>query len=148
MPRQMPTTLRPRIALKPAEEATSSRSKSAAVVPDVNTPSRTVRPPFGLFDPFSAGLGQFQPTAFMAPVRTSVATEFNSGEQRYSTTKSHPPSIRNVMPMVPWGFLTQRRRGAEYAEVFRLDFSRAERVDRVESRRRAIALVSVSMQVE
>ena len=84
MPRQMPTTLRPRIlALKPAEEASSSRSKSAAVVPDVNAPSRTVRPPFRLFDPFSAGLDQFQPTAFKAPVRTSVATEFNSGEHTY-----------------------------------------------------------------
>ena len=135
MPRQMPTTLRPRIlVLKPAEEASSSRSKSAAVVPDVNAPSRTVRPPFRLFDPFSAGLGQFQPSAFMAPVRTSVATEFNSVEHTYSITKSHLPSIRNMMPMVPWGFiLTQRRRGAEYAEVFRLDFSRAERVDRVEA---------------
>ena len=157
MPRQMPTTLRPRIlALKPAEEASSSHSKSAAVVPDVNTPSRTVRPPFRLFDPFSAGLGQFQPAAFMAPVRTSVATEFNSGEHTYGTIKPHLPSIRNMMPMVPWGFiLTQRRvtapcgwpqpvgtrpsraerepRGAEYAEVFRLDFSHAERVDRVEA---------------
>ena len=135
MPRQMPTTLRPRIlALKPAEEAPSSRSKSAAVVPDVIAPSRTVRPPFRLFDPFSAGLGQFQPTAFMTPVRTSVATEFNSGERTYSTIKPRSPSIGNMMPMVPWGFiLTQRRRGAEYAEVCRLDFSRAERVDRVEA---------------
>ena len=118
MPRQMPTTLRPRagpcgrlrrrfatcpskqassahLALKPAEEASSSRSKSAAAVPDVNTPSRTVRPPFRLFDPFSAGLDQFQPTAFKAPVRTSVATEFNSGEHTYSTIKPRPPSIRN-----------------------------------------------------
>ena len=95
MPRQMPTTLRPRIlALKPAEEASSSRSKSAAAVPDVIAPSRTVRPPFGLFDPFTAGLGQFQPTAFMAPVRTSIATEFNSGEHTYSTIKPRPPSIR------------------------------------------------------
>ena len=95
MPRQMPTTLRPRIlALKPAEEASSSHFKSAAVVPDVNTPSRTVRPPFRLFDPFSAGLDQFQPTAFMAPVRTSVATEFNSGERTYSTIKPRSPSIR------------------------------------------------------
>ena len=94
MPRQMPTTLRPRIlALKPAEEASSSHSKSAAVVPDVIAPSRTVRPPFRLFDPFSAGLDQFQPTAFMAPVRTSVATEFNSGERTYSTIKPHLPSI-------------------------------------------------------
>ena len=96
MPRHTPTPLRPRIlALKPAEEASSSRSKSAAVAPDVNAPSRTVRPPFRLFDPFSAGLDQFQPTAFMAPVRTSVATEFNSGEQPYSTIKPRPPSIRN-----------------------------------------------------
>ena len=88
MPRQMPTTLRPRIALKPAEEASSSRSKSAAAVPDVIAPSRTVRPPFRLFDPFTAGLGQFQPTAFKTPVRTSVATEFNSGEQKYETINS------------------------------------------------------------
>ena len=88
MPRLTPTTLRPRIlALKPAEEASSSRSKSAAVVPDVNTPSRTVRPPFRLFDPFLAGLGQFQPTAFKAPVRTSVATEFNPGEHIHDTIK-------------------------------------------------------------
>ena len=93
MPRLTPTTLRPRIALKSTEEASSSRSKSAAVVPDVNTPSRTVRPPFGLFDPFSAGLDQFQPTAFMAPVRTSVATEFNSGEHTYRIIKPRSPSI-------------------------------------------------------
>ncbi len=94
MPRQMPTTLRPRIlALKPAEEASSSRSKSAAVVPDVNAPSRTVRPPFRLFDPFSAGLSQFQPTAFMTPVHTSVATEFNSGERHYHNINLHLPSI-------------------------------------------------------
>ena len=94
MPRLTPTTLRPRIlALKPAEEASSSRSKSATVVPDVIAPSRTVRPPFGLFDPFSAGLDQFQPTAFMAPVRTSVATEFNSGEHTYRIIKPRSPSI-------------------------------------------------------
>ena len=74
-------------ALKPAEEASSSHSKSAAAVPDVNAPSRTVRPPFRLFDPFSAGLDQFQPTAFMAPVRTSVATGFNPGEHIHDTTK-------------------------------------------------------------
>ena len=96
MPRQMPTTLRPRIlALKPAEEASSSHSKSAAVVPDVNTPSRTVRPPFRLFDPFSAGLHRFQPNgSSTAPVRTPVATEFNPGERHYDTTNLLPPSIR------------------------------------------------------
>jgi len=46
-----------------------------------------------LFNPFSAGLGQFQPTAFMAPVRTSVATEFNSEEHTYDTIKPRSPSI-------------------------------------------------------
>ena len=43
---------------------------------------------------FSAATSQFQPTAFMAPVRTSVATEFNSGERTYSTIKPRSPSIR------------------------------------------------------
>ena len=81
------------LALKPTEKASSSRSQSAAAVPDIDAPSRTVRPPFRLFDPFSAGLDQFQPTAFMAPVRTPVATEFNSGERIYSSTKSRSPSI-------------------------------------------------------
>ena len=100
MPRQMPTTLRPRIALKPAEDASSSRSKSAAVVSDVNTPSRTVRPPFRLFDPFSAGLDQFQPTAFKTPVHTSVATEFNSRERIYCTifppACAHEVRVRHI----------------------------------------------------
>ena len=49
------------LALKPAEEASSSRSKSAAAVPNVNTPSRIVHPPFRLFGPFSARLHRFQP---------------------------------------------------------------------------------------
>ena len=44
-------------ALKPAEKASSSRSQSAAAVPDIDASSRTVRPPFRLFDPFSARLG-------------------------------------------------------------------------------------------
>ena len=42
-------------ALKPAEEASSSRSQSAAAVPDIDAPSRTVRPPFRLFDPLIKG---------------------------------------------------------------------------------------------
>ena len=45
------------LALKPAEEASSSRSQSAAAVSDIDAPSRTVRPPFRLFDPFSVRLG-------------------------------------------------------------------------------------------
>ena len=36
-----------------------------------------------------------------------------------------------------------RRRGAEYAETFGVDFSRVERVDRVEPIRRTIAPVTV-----
>ncbi len=45
-----------------------------------------------------------------------------------------PSSVRSrpgQPPTIDVLVLTQRRRGAEYAEVFRLDFSRAERVDRV-----------------
>ena len=84
------------LALKPAEEASSSRSKSAAAVPDIDAPSRTVRPPFRLFDPFSARLLRFQPNgSSMAPVRTSVATEFNPGEQRYHTINLLFQSIGN-----------------------------------------------------
>ena len=83
-------------ALKPAEEASSSRSKSAAAVPDIDAPSRTVRPPFRLFDPFSARLLRFQPDgSSKAPVRTSVATEFNPGEQRYHTINLLFQSIGN-----------------------------------------------------
>ena len=83
-------------ALKPAEEASSSRSQSAAAVPDIDAPSRTVRPPFRLFDPFSARLLRFQPNgSSMAPVRTSVATEFNPGEQRYHTINLLFQSIGN-----------------------------------------------------
>ena len=37
------------LALKPAEEASSSRSKSAAAVPDINAPSRIVRPTLQAF---------------------------------------------------------------------------------------------------
>ena len=47
-----------------------------------------------------------------------------------------PSSVRSRSgqpPTIDALVLTQRRRGAEYAEVFRLDFSRAERVDRVEA---------------
>jgi hypothetical protein len=83
-------------ALKPAEEASSSRSQSAAAVPDIDASSRTVRPPFRLFDPFSAGLLRFQPNgSSTAPVRTPVATEFNPGERHYDTKNLRPPSIRN-----------------------------------------------------
>ena len=83
-------------ALKPAEEASSSRSQSAAAVPDIDAPSRTVRPPFRLFDPFSARLLRFQPDgSSKAPVRTSVATEFNPGEQRYHTINLLFQSIGN-----------------------------------------------------
>ena len=68
MPRQLPTTLRPRISRSsPRRKPPPSRSKSAAAVPDINAPSRTVRPPFRLFDPFSARLHRFQPNGFQGP---------------------------------------------------------------------------------
>ena len=84
------------LALKPAEEASSSRSKSAAAVPDIDAPSRTVRPPFRLFDPFSARLNRFQPNgSSKAPVPTSVATEFNPGEHGYNIINFRSESIGN-----------------------------------------------------
>ena len=61
----------------------------------------------------------------------------------YYTILSHGMAARTAMVTVAvlcWFAFqcavtigAQRRRGAEYAEVFRLDFSRAERVDRVEA---------------
>ena len=99
---KMPTTLRPRVSRSsPRRKPPPSRSKSAAAVPDIDAPSRTVRPPFRLFNPFSAGLDQFQPTAFKAPVRTSVATEFNPEDHEYDTIPARHQSIRargNFMP--------------------------------------------------
>ena len=68
MPRQMPTTLRLRLSRSnPRRKPPPSRSKSAAAVPDISAPSRTVRPPFRLFDPFSARLHRFQPNGFQGP---------------------------------------------------------------------------------
>ena len=97
MPRRMPTTLRLRFSRSsPRRKPPPSRSKSAAAVPEIDTPSRTVRPPFRLFDPFSAGLLRFQPNgSSTAPVRTPVATEFNPGERYYHTINRPLPSIRN-----------------------------------------------------
>ena len=97
MPRQMPTTLRPRISRSsPRRKPPPSRSKPAAAVPEIDTPSRTVRPPFRLFDPFSAGLLRFQPNgSSTAPVLTPVATEFNPGERHYHTINRPLPSIQN-----------------------------------------------------
>ena len=82
-------------ALKPAEEA-SSITLQIGGHSSRDRPPRTVRPPFRLFDPFTAGHLRFQPNgSSTAPVRTSVATEFNSGEHHYDTTNQPPPSIRN-----------------------------------------------------
>ena len=100
------------LALKPAEEASSSRSKSAAAVPDIDAPSRTVRPPFRLFDPFSARLGTrlwlgyplgLSASALKAKLfggYPSVAT------QRLSRLPFVPPSPRSSIPestnMIPY----------------------------------------------
>ena len=82
------------------------------MTPDVNTPSRTVRPPFRLFDPFSAGLLRFQPNgSSTAPVPTPVATEFNPGERWYYIIILFLPSIRN------FGSLELGAIVAEFAEL-------------------------------
>ncbi len=97
MPRQVPTTLRPRIS------RSSPRRKPPPRVPNRRPWFPTSTPPPGPSahpSGFSIRSQQdsigFNPTAFKAPVRTSVATEFNSGEQRHSTTKHvrRPSEIR------------------------------------------------------
>ena len=102
MPRLMPTTLRPRFR---------AQARGGGLLRHVpNRPPRfpTSTPPPGPSarpSGFSIRSQQdsigFNPTAFKAPVRTSVATEFNSGERRYDTIPARHPSIRargNFMP--------------------------------------------------
>ncbi len=48
------------------------------------------------------------PTAFKAPVRTSVATEFNSGEHGYDTIPTPHPSIR-ALGILDFGFFRPLR---------------------------------------
>ena len=94
MPRQMPTTPGPRIL------RSSPRRKPPPHVPNRRPrfPTSTPPPgpsahPSGFSIRSQQGSISFNPAAFKAPVRTSVATEFNSGERIYSSTKSRSPSI-------------------------------------------------------
>ena len=96
MPHQMPTTLRPRIS------RSSPRRKPPPRVPNRPPWFPTSTPPPGPSAHLSGfsirsqqGSISFNPTAFKAPVRTSVATEFNSGEHRYSTINPRLQSIGN-----------------------------------------------------
>ena len=95
MPRQMPTTLRPRFR---AQARGGGLLRHAP-----NRPPRfpTSTPPPGPSSHPSGfsirsqkdSLG-FNPTAVMAPVLTSVATKFNSGEHRYYTTNPGSVTLR------------------------------------------------------
>ena len=95
MPRLMPTTLRPRFR---------AQARGGGLLRHVpNRPPRfpTSTPPPGPSarpSGFSIRSQQdsigFNPTAFKAPVRTSVATEFNSGERRYYTTNPGAVTLR------------------------------------------------------
>ena len=95
MPRLMPTTLRPRFR---------AQARGGGLLRHVpNRPPRfpTSTPPPGPSarpSGFSIRSQQdsigFNPTAFKAPVRTSVATEFNSGECRYYTTNPGAVTLR------------------------------------------------------
>ena len=69
----------------------------------------------------------FNPAVFKAPVRTPVATEFNSGEQAYSTINTRSPSIGKFVPAAnpPPRILNH--------ETHRMHGSLLSRVDRVES---------------
>ena len=97
MPRRVPTTLRPRIC------AQARGGSHLHHVP--NRPPRfpTSTPPPGPSAHHSGFSIRSQqdsigcnPTAFKAPVRTSVATEFNPGERRYNTISARHPSIRDI----------------------------------------------------
>ena len=99
-------------ALKPAEEASSSRSQSAAAVPDIDAPSRTVRPPFRLFDPFSARLGTRLWLGYPLGLSASALKAKLFGgypsvsTQRLSRLPFVPPSPRSSIPentnMIPY----------------------------------------------
>ena len=87
MPRQMPTTPGQRIL------RSSPRRKPPPRVPNRRPrfPTSTPPPgpsahPSGFSIRSQQGSISFNPAAFKAPVRTSVATEFNSGERIYSST--------------------------------------------------------------
>ena len=105
MPRQLPTTLRPRISRSsPRRKPPPSRSQSAAAVPDINAPSRTVRPPFRLFDPFSAGLGTRLWLGYPLGLSASALKAKLFGgypsvsTQRLSRLPFVPPSPRSSIP--------------------------------------------------
>ena len=96
MPRQLPTTLRPRISRSsPRRKPPPSRSKSAAAVPDISAPSRTVRPPFRLFDPFSARLGTRLRLGYPLGLSASaLKAELFGGYPSVSTQRlSRPPFV-------------------------------------------------------
>ena len=65
MPRPVSTTLRLRFHVQARGPAGPSRSQSTSAVPLIDAPSRTVRPPFRLFDSFSARLPRFQPADYL-----------------------------------------------------------------------------------
>ena len=50
----------------------------------------------------------FNPTAFKAPVRTSVATEFNPGEHEYDTIPARHPSIRSLGNFASFAFFAAK----------------------------------------
>ncbi len=140
-------------ALKPAEEASSSRSQSAAAVPDIDAPSRTVRPPFRLFDPFSARLLRFLYRKFCrawkawrrtgrSPIPTPLRS-LRSLRQKHIKAESTPPSSSKT-PKHPaakaikyrggWDARSRSRSssGGTFSTVGVKSFSRVERVERAD----------------
>ena len=120
MPRQMPTTPGPRIRAQARGRSLlltfpigGRGSRHRRPLPDRlptlqafrSVLSETRHSPLARLSPRPFGLGPqskafrrlpigCNPTAFKAPVRTSVATEFNSGEHGYDTIPTRHPSIR------------------------------------------------------
>ena len=95
MPRQVPTTLRPRVRAQARGGSLLHRVPNRPPrFPTSTPPPGPSAHPSGFSIRSQQGSIGFNPTAFKAPVRTSVATEFNSGERRYYTTNPGAVTLR------------------------------------------------------
>ena len=106
MPRQMPTTLRPRIARSsPRRSLLHHVPNRRPRFPTSTPPPEPSAHPSGFSIRSQQGSISFNPTTFKTPVRTSIATEFNSGEHAYNTIKPRSPSIRKPRQIRSWNSL-------------------------------------------
>ena len=95
MPRQMPTTLRPRFRAQARGGGLLRHAPNRPPrFPTSTPPPGPSAHPSGFSIRSQKDSLGFNPTAVMAPVLTSVATEFNSRERRYYTTNPCAVTLR------------------------------------------------------